>query len=442
MPAFVERDGVPAEDAKLAKETKLTLTGELRQFLSQSHVKRMFNLGNELFSAASPFLDEPTWWNAARSVIAMGKVMVDDTEMIDDEYFAGDEWAEPYSTDFNQTLLRVLQKFQYEKIKTSNENMIVRIVTLPCGVKAGWTCNIKNDMIDHIYVETEGLDEARDEIKKLLWEQFKGKSLVMRKNNRVILTGDEARVVFEVDNTFETKLSKRAIEYASYLKKPLDANVSRSVMFYGPPGTGKSTLARTLVELMNLRSFRIRIGDLGELDNSTLFEAINIFEPDAVILDDFDRTSGQAQLLETLEFFQQKVKLVIVTVNNKNRLDDALLRPGRIDELILIDKMDEEVVKHVLGEYVDGYDLVKDWPIAFINEYVVRRTYLSVKDAADSVTELANRVAELDDYRESDKDDIARMMATFKKKMKKGRKNSDVHPPVVVDEDDDEDYDK
>jgi ATP-dependent 26S proteasome regulatory subunit len=129
-------------------------------------------------------------------------------------------------------------------------------------------------------------------------------------------------------------------------------------------------------------------------------------------------------------------------VNNKNRLDDALLRPGRIDELILIDKMDEEVVKHVLGEYVDGYDLVKDWPIAFINEYVVRRTYLSVKDAADSVTELANRVAELDDYRESDKDDIARMMATFKKKMKKGRKNSDVHPPVVVDEDDDEDYDK
>jgi len=165
---------------------------------------------------------------------------------------------------------------------------------------------------------------------------------------------------------------------------------------------------------MGLRSFRIRIADLGQLDNSTLFEALNIFQPDAVILDDFDRTHHQAQLLETLEYFQEKVKLVIVTVNNKRKLDDALLRPGRIDELVLIDKMDEEVVKHCLGEYADGFELVKDWPIAFINEYVVRRTYLNREEAAESVKELAARVRRLEKYRDEDDDGMQRMIAMLK----------------------------
>jgi len=408
-------------DSKLMHEST-SLYDEVRRALGVNHVKRAFALGTELFGAATPFLDKPTWWNAAKSVFAMGKVMVEDVEVYSDDYFGGDEWTEPYNPDFNQTLLHVLQKFPYERIKTAEDNTFVRLVTLPNGIRVGWTYTGKMQMVDHIYVKTDQVDMARDFIKKLLWAQFEGKSLVMRKNNRVMMTGDEARVIFEVDNAFESKLSQRATDYAEYLKKPLTAGVPRSVMFYGPPGTGKSTLARTIVELMNLRSFRIRIADLGGLDNSTLFEAINIFEPDAVILDDFDRANGQAQLLETLEFFQQRVKLVIVTVNNRMELDEALLRPGRIDELVLIDKMDNEVVKHVLGDYVDGFDVVKDWPIAFIAEYVVRRTYLSAEEAATSVKELTERVNRLACYR--DENDVQRMVKLMTAKNKKAKRKT------------------
>jgi hypothetical protein len=403
-------------DNKLMHESS-SFYDEVRRALGVSHVKRAFALGTELFGAATPFLDKPTWWNAAKSVFAMGKVMVEDVEVFSDDYFGGDEWAEPYTADFNQTLLHVLQKFPYERIKTAEDNTFVRLVNLPNGIRVGWTYTGKYQLVDRIFVKTEHVDAAREFIKKLLWDQFKSKSLVMRKNNRVVMSGDEARVIFEVDNAFESKLSQRATDYAEYLKKPLTAGVPRSVMFYGPPGTGKSTLARTIVELMNLRSFRIRIADLGGLDNSTLFEAINIFEPDAVILDDFDRASGQAQLLETLEFFQQRVKLVIVTVNNRSELDEALLRPGRIDELLLIDKMDDEVVKHVLGDYVDGFDVVKDWPIAFIVEYVIRRTYLTAEEAAASVSELTNRAERLSSYR--DESDMKRMTKLLQKKSKK-----------------------
>jgi adenylate kinase family enzyme len=404
----------PEDESLMKVADDTSLVEEVRRLLSISKVKRAFALGTELFNAATPFLDKPSWWTAGRAAFAMGKTMVEDVEVYSEDYFAGDEWTEPYSTDFNQTLLHVLQKFPYERIKTSEENAFIRLTELPNGIKVGWTYTGRLQMVDNIYVETHRLDEAKQFIKDLLWEQFKGASLVMRKNNRMVLKDSESRVIFEEDDAFESKMSKRALDYAEYLKKPLAAGVPRSVMLYGPPGTGKSTMARTIVELMGLRSFRIHIADLGQLDNSTLFEALNIFQPDAVILDDFDRTNHQAQLLETLEYFQEKVKLVIVTVNNRRKLEDALQRPGRLDELLLIDKMDEEVVRHCLGDYVDGYDTVKDWPIAFINEYVVRRTYLSSDEAAESVKELAKRVKSLEKYRDEDDAGLTRMVKLLK----------------------------
>jgi hypothetical protein len=62
--------------------------------------------------------------------------------------------------------------------------------------------------------------------------------------------------------------------------------------------------------------------------------------------------------------------------------------------------MDEKVIKHMLGDYVDGYEDVKDWPIAFIQEYKQRRRFMGTEEAANSMTELAKRVKRLDKYRD------------------------------------------
>lgn len=385
------------DDAGLLRDSGGMLD-RMGRVLGMGKMKRYVSLGGELFGAAGPFLDKPTWWSGAKALLEMGKVLVDDVEVWADDYFASGEWDEPYSADFNQTLLPVLQRFPYERVKTTEENTYVRICSLPNGVKCGWTVVGRLHQVDHIYVESSRIDEGRACIKQLLWAQFQGKSLIMRKNNSPLMR--DARVVFEVDNAFESKLSQRATTYAEYLARPIKEGVPRSVMFYGPPGTGKSTLARTIVELMNMRSFRIRIGDVDNLDNATLFEALSIFEPDAVILDDFDRAHAQAQLLETMEQFQRTVKLVIVTVNDRRRLDEALMRPERIDELYLIDRMDDEVIKHVLGPYVDGFETVKEWPIAFIGEYVKRRRFMRPDEAEASLKELTLRVAEMTERHE------------------------------------------
>lgn len=401
------------DNPQLLIKTSVGFMDEARRLLSLNKVKRMFGLGTELFGAAAPFLDNPTWWNATKSLFAMGKCLVEDVEVWSEDYFSSDNWVEPYNADFNQTLVKVFQQFPFERIKTSDENVYIRMCILPNGCKVGWTYTTRMNIVDHIYVEAHRLDEARQQIKQLLWEQFSGKSLVMRRNVRSTL-GDDARVVFEVDDAFESKLSRRARELSNMLCNPLQEGISRSIMFYGPPGTGKSTLARTIVELMNLRSFRIRIGDLGGIENSTLFEAINIFEPDAIILDDFDRSTIQATLLETLEFFQQRVKLVITTVNNLKKLDKALLRPGRVDMIERVEKMDGDIVKHILGEYEDAYDIVKNWPIAYINEYVKRRKFMSTEEAADSIKELSKRVRAAELYDDSTHNDLRSMLLAIK----------------------------
>lgn len=407
------------DDRETLKLDKTGVLDELGQYLSIGKLKRAITLGTKVSEAMSPFLEKPNWWTGARSLFSLCTALIEDVEVWAEDYFSGDEWTEPYSADFNQNLLKVLQRFPYERVKTTEENTYVRICTLPNGIKCGWTYVGNSRLVDHIYVETGRLDEARESIKQLLWEQFQGKSLVMRKNNQAVMMSD-ARVVFEVDDAFASRLSKRATDYAAYLKRPLAEGVSRSVMFFGPPGTGKSTLARTIVELMGMRSFRIRIGDLDNLNNSTLFEAVNVFEPDAVILDDFDRAHGQASLLETLEHFKQKVKLVVVTVNDRRKLDEALMRPERIDELYLIDKMDEEVVKHVLGAYVDGFDEVKDWPIAFIGEYVNRRRFMTPEEAKESVKELALRVEEMTSRKSEE--DVDRMLKLVEQHQQRRRK--------------------
>lgn len=397
------------DNEKLLLKSKINVFDEVKRYLNVSRVKRAISLGSGIANVVAGFLEKPTWWNATKSVFGVVGTLIEDVEIWGHEYFESDDWAQPYSTDFNQTLVNVLQHFPFERIKTSNENQYVRICTLSNGCKVGWTYSSRIQSVDRIYVETARFEEAKAEIKKLLWEQFSHNSLVMRKSIRTHLT-DESTVIFEVDDAFDTKLSERATTLSRQLKVPIENGVNRSIMLYGPPGTGKSTVARTVIEIMGLRSFRIRIGDLGGLDNGTLFEAINIFEPDAIILDDFDRALSQESLLETLEFFQQRIKLIITTVNNLERLDKALLRPGRIDIIELVDKMDTEVVKYVLGEFNDGFELVKNWPIAYINEYVKRRRFMSTEDAVASIKELTLRVNDVTHYDDDAHNDVNTML--------------------------------
>lgn len=156
--------------------------------------------------------------------------------------------------------------------------------------------------------------------------------------------------------------------------------------------SGKSTITRTICESLKLRSLRIRVEDIANLGNEPVSEMISVFEPDVIIFDDLDRATSQASLFEMLELLHHKVKFVFATVNHINELQEELKRPGRFDEIIPVIKLDESAVRKILGDYAEVFDLVKDWPVAFIKEYIVRRKILGADAALESVKELKKRV--------------------------------------------------
>lgn len=405
----------------------------IKNVMNDPFVKKVVMLGSEIAAAFAAYSENPTWWGGIKTAFMTGKALVEQFEVLSYEFFEDEnQWVEPFPRDFTGAILKVLKKYPYETLKTATEGSVVHIVELEEG-KIGWLTNTKfaSLKVSNIYAETDKIEAIREKIKTLLWEQFKNKPLVLRKNTTTLRSYDEDRVVLEVDDAFFPLPSKLASEYTKYLKRALDGGVNRSVMLYGPPGTGKSTLARTLVDELQLRSFRIRIEDVGGINNSTLFEAIDIFKPDAIILDDFDRAGGQEQLLETLEHFERNIKLVIATVNRRDNLDEALLRPGRFDELILVKQMDDNVIKKVLGEHTEVFDKVKDWPIAFIQEYIKRRHFMNKKEAMKTIKELADRVERLGEY-DDDRSDAEKILANAKRAPVKKRRSRTKVAPVLI----------
>ena len=184
-----------------------------------------------------------------------------------------------------------------------------------------------------------------------------------------------------------TKLVK---DHSDVIDKFISKGVNRSILFHGEPGTGKSTLAVSIAKYMKLKTLKIDAPHLFRVNFTSL---IDILKPDAIIIDDIDMMNSNYDEMRTLELFKKKCKLTMLTVNEAEELGERMLRPGRIDKVTYIDRLDEENVKQIIGnENMDVFDTLKTWPIAYILEFLNISKALSKKDALASVKELQNRI--------------------------------------------------
>lgn len=314
-------------------------------------------------------------------------------------------WRRVFPSCIKDQLLEILEPHVTSRVKVNRSgDTTVMLITMP-GVRIGWVKendeNTTTDILAHVDDYAASVKFVRD----LLWSTVDASRIVLSaaeknydamsvKSPRGPGSGSQVRVV--TDDLINSVSSGAADEWVSYLKRCNELDIKRTMLFHGPAGTGKSTLARTVCEKLGVRSLRVRVEDIGFLGTEAVGEIISIFEPDAIIFDDLDRSSSQLALFEMMEMLHRRVKFVFATVNHLSNLADALKRPGRFDEIVYVSKLDEAAMRKLLGsDAADVFDTVKDWPVAFVKEYIIRRKIVGAQKALVSVKELQARVKEL-----------------------------------------------
>ena len=118
---------------------------------------------------------------------------------------------------------------------------------------------------------------------------------------------------------------------------------------------------------------------------------INFLRPEVLIIDDFDRIPRVNEMLGSIDFLRQRVRLLLVTVNNKDQMDPAVIRAGRFDDVIEVTSVRK--TKDLIPE-LDAVLLAEldEWPIAFVEELRVRLDVLGKDTLEEEIQQLRERV--------------------------------------------------
>ncbi len=185
-----------------------------------------------------------------------------------------------------------------------------------------------------------------------------------------IYTEDKPRVTFE--DVADVKEAKEELkEIVDYLKNPqkyasLGARVPKGVLLVGPPGTGKTLLARAVageagvpfISISGSEFVEMFVG-VGAARVRDLFEKAKKLAPAIVFIDEIDavgRVRGAGiggghdereqtlnQLLVEMDGFEPGTGIIVLAATNRpDILDPALLRPGRFDRIVVVDRPDVE----------------------------------------------------------------------------------------------------
>jgi cell division protease FtsH len=177
-------------------------------------------------------------------------------------------------------------------------------------------------------------------------------------------------------------------EIKEFLENPkkfqsLGARIPKGVLLYGPPGTGKTLLARAVAGEAGVPFFSISGSDFVEMFVGVgasrvrdLFEQAKQNSPCIIFMDEIDavgrhRGAGMGgghdereqtlnQLLVEMDGFEMKDNIILVAATNRpDILDPALLRPGRFDRQIVVDRPDRQGRKKILEVHTRGKPLAK-----------------------------------------------------------------------------------
>jgi cell division protease FtsH len=207
------------------------------------------------------------------------------------------------------------------------------------------------------------------------------------KSRARVFTGDKPTVTFnDVAGAEEAK--QELEEVVEFLKEPqkfasLGARIPKGVLLVGPPGTGKTLMAKAISGEAGVPFFSISGSEFVEMFVGVgasrvrdLFEQAKRNSPCIIFIDEIDAVGRQRgaglggshdereqtlnQILVEMDGFDTDTNVILIAATNRpDILDPALLRPGRFDRQVVMDRPDmkgrEAILKvHVRGKPLDS----------------------------------------------------------------------------------------
>jgi cell division protease FtsH len=201
------------------------------------------------------------------------------------------------------------------------------------------------------------------------------------------LSADSPKITFR-DVAGVDEAVEELHEIKEFLENPkkfqaLGARIPTGVLLYGPPGTGKTLLARAVAGEAGVPFFSISGSDFVEMFVGVgasrvrdLFEQAKQNSPCIIFMDEIDavgrhrgaglggghdeREQTLNQLLVEMDGFEAKDNIIMIAATNRpDILDPALLRPGRFDRQIAVDRPDRKGRAKILEVHTRGKPLAK-----------------------------------------------------------------------------------
>ena len=215
-----------------------------------------------------------------------------------------------------------------------------------------------------------------------------GRMMNFGKSRVRLMVSDKKKVTFaDVAGADEAK--QELEEVVEFLKTPekfndLGARIPKGVLLFGPPGTGKTLLAKAVAGEAGVQFFTISGSDFVEMFVGVgasrvrdLFEQAKKAAPCIVFIDEIDAVGRQRgaglggghdereqtlnQLLVEMDGFASNEGIIIIAATNRpDVLDPALLRPGRFDRQIVVDKPDVRGREAILKVHTKGKPIADD----------------------------------------------------------------------------------
>ena len=213
-------------------------------------------------------------------------------------------------------------------------------------------------------------------------------AIAFGKSRARVLTGEKPTITFD-DVAGVDEAKQELAEVVEFLKEPqkfisLGARIPKGVILMGPPGTGKTLLAKAVSGEAGVPFFSISGSEFVEMFVGVgaarvrdLFDQAKRHSPCIIFVDEVDavgrhrgaglggshdeREQTLNQILVEMDGFGTDTNIIVVAATNRpDILDPALLRPGRFDRRVVLDRPDIKGRREILAVHVRGKPLAKD----------------------------------------------------------------------------------